>query len=368
MHDWMLKLLTFLPSWGVVFLLGLFMPRLVREDILFGVRIPQDRLKSPSAAGLRGLYTRCYLAFSIPVSVFMAWHIFDTENIFWFSLGFFFLLLGQGVLYIWIHKKARRLKESEKWLEGKIQSTVVETSFRKNAGPVSGWWYLIPLVIVFANMAFSIWNYASLGSMLPVHFNAAGEADRWVDKSFLNVFLLCLTQIVLTAMMFFVHWMIGASKQELNPADPEASVARVIRFRRTWSVYLLFLNIFLLLLTSYFHWKALGFIRTSSSLSIGLTTAWMVLLFGSLLYLVFALGQGGSRLRIGSGADTGRVNRDDDRFWKWGMFYYNPDDPAMFVEKRFGIGWTNNFANPKANLMLVFLILAIVALTLIVPK
>jgi len=368
MHDWMLKLLTFLPSWGIVFFLGLFMPRLVREDILFGVRIPQDFTKSSAAAGLRRLYTQCYLAFSIPVSVFMAWHIFDKENIFLFSLGFFVLLLGQGVLYVWIHKKAARIKVSEKWLEGKIQSTVVDTSFRKNAGTVSAWWYLIPLFIVLGNTAFSIWKYPALGPVLPVHFNAAGEADRWVDKSFLNVFLLCLTQFVLTAMMFFVHWVIRASKQELNPADPEASVARVTRFRRTWSVYLLFLNTFLLLLTSYFHWKALGFIRASSSLSIGLTTAWMILLFGSLLYLAFALGQGGSRLRSGSGADTGRINRDDDRFWKWGMFYYNPDDPALFVEKRFGIGWTSNFANPKANILLVVLILAVVALTLIVPK
>jgi uncharacterized membrane protein len=27
------------------------------------------------------------------------------------------------------------------------------------------------------------------------------------------------------------------------------------------------------------------------------------------------------------------------------MFYYNPDDPALVVEKRFGIGWTLNFGN-----------------------
>jgi len=368
MHEWILKLLNFLPAWGIVFFLGIFMPRLVREDILFGVRIPQDRVNSPSAVRLRKLYSRYYLAFSIPVSVFMAWQIFETGNILLFSLGFFVLLLGQGILYVWIHKKARRLKESEKWLDGKIQSTVVDTSFRKNAGSVSAWWYLVPLFIVLANTAFSIWKYPSLGSILPVHFNAAGEADRWVDKSFLNVFLLPLTQFVLTALMFFVHWVIGASKQELNPADPEGSVSRALRFRRTWSVYLVFLNTFLLLMTSFFHWKAMGFIRASSSLSMGLTVAWTVLLFGSLLYLTFALGQGGSRIRSGSGADTGRINRDDDRFWKWGMFYYNPDDPAMFVEKRFGIGWTNNFANPKANLLLIVLILAIAALALIVPK
>jgi uncharacterized membrane protein len=27
------------------------------------------------------------------------------------------------------------------------------------------------------------------------------------------------------------------------------------------------------------------------------------------------------------------------------MFYFNPADPAIFVEQRFGIGYTVNFAN-----------------------
>jgi uncharacterized membrane protein len=27
------------------------------------------------------------------------------------------------------------------------------------------------------------------------------------------------------------------------------------------------------------------------------------------------------------------------------MIYHNPNDPALLVEKRMGIGWTFNFAN-----------------------
>jgi uncharacterized membrane protein len=30
------------------------------------------------------------------------------------------------------------------------------------------------------------------------------------------------------------------------------------------------------------------------------------------------------------------------------MFYVNPDDPAILVEKRFGIGYTLNFGRPAA--------------------
>ena len=43
--------------------------------------------------------------------------------------------------------------------------------------------------------------------------------------------------------------------------------------------------------------------------------------------------------------------RDEDKYWKLGQFYFNPSDPAIFIEKRFGAGLTINFANFKAWLI-----------------
>ena len=40
------------------------------------------------------------------------------------------------------------------------------------------------------------------------------------------------------------------------------------------------------------------------------------------------------------------------------MFYVNSDDPSIFVEKRFGIGYTLNFAHPVSWLILGLGILA----------
>lgn len=44
--------------------------------------------------------------------------------------------------------------------------------------------------------------------------------------------------------------------------------------------------------------------------------------------------------------------RDDDRYWRGGFLYNNPDDPAVFVRKRFGLGWTLNFGHPQSKLIL----------------
>jgi len=47
-----------------------------------------------------------------------------------------------------------------------------------------------------------------------------------------------------------------------------------------------------------------------------------------------------------------------------GPFYANPDDPALFVPKRYGIGYTLNFGNPLCWIV-VALILAILSVPLI---
>lgn len=40
-----------------------------------------------------------------------------------------------------------------------------------------------------------------------------------------------------------------------------------------------------------------------------------------------------------------QVERSGDRFWRWGLFYYNPQDPTLFIQHRAGPGYTLNFAN-----------------------
>ena len=48
--------------------------------------------------------------------------------------------------------------------------------------------------------------------------------------------------------------------------------------------------------------------------------------------------------------------RPPEDSWR-GIFYSNPDDPALLVPKRFGIGYTLNFGNPWAMAVLAFVFL-----------
>jgi uncharacterized membrane protein len=83
--------------------------------------------------------------------------------------------------------------------------------------------------------------------------------------------------------------------------------------------------------------------------------------------LLMWLGQGGSRISPvrQPGIDTAKPvgDRTEDRFWKLGVFYFNRNDPAVMVEKRFGVGYTVNFAHPVAWVIILLPALAVIAVT-----
>ena len=64
---------------------------------------------------------------------------------------------------------------------------------------------------------------------------------------------------------------------------------------------------------------------------------------------------------------TNVVFRDDEQYWPGEIFYNNPDDPALFVPKRFGFGWTLNFGHPQAKLFLITLLVLLLLLGVVLP-
>jgi uncharacterized membrane protein len=92
------------------------------------------------------------------------------------------------------------------------------------------------------------------------------------------------------------------------------------------------------------------------------------LLVGSIFFIAVRFGQGGWRWAGVSKSQTPATDsapvgdRTPDECWKLGLFYFNRNDPAVFVEKRFGIGWTLNLANPRSLLVAGALLVFILAI------
>ncbi|WEK68685.1 MAG: DUF5808 domain-containing protein [Candidatus Chryseobacterium colombiense] len=62
------------------------------------------------------------------------------------------------------------------------------------------------------------------------------------------------------------------------------------------------------------------------------------------------------------------MNNEDKEssHWKFGLFYYNKEDKRIFPPKRFGYGWTINFANPLSisAFLLILVIIGVISLLL----
>lgn len=58
--------------------------------------------------------------------------------------------------------------------------------------------------------------------------------------------------------------------------------------------------------------------------------------------------------------DTDLDLLDDDDFWVLGMFYYNPNDTRINVEKRFGYGATVNVGHPAGKVIMILNALLII--------
>ena len=76
-------------------------------------------------------------------------------------------------------------------------------------------------------------------------------------------------------------------------------------------------------------------------------------------FWMFRVGQGGQRTVARAARQEVHGDATPDHAWKLGgLFYFNPRDPAIWVENRVGVGYTLNIGNPRAWLPIIGMMLA----------
>ena len=87
----------------------------------------------------------------------------------------------------------------------------------------------------------------------------------------------------------------------------------------------------------------------------------MLFNFGVVLWM-FRVGQGGQRAVPRFARQGIHGDATPDRAWKaGGLFYFNPHDSAIWVEKRVGLGYTLNIGNSRAWLLMGMMLTPVVA-------
>jgi uncharacterized membrane protein len=177
-------------------------------------------------------------------------------------------------------------------------------------------------------------NWDRLPTRFPVHWGFQGP-DRWVTSTPATVFGLLALQAFLCLLLAGSAWGVLNLSRRVSTSGSRAASER--RFRRR-VVQLMVVAGFFIACPAWF-----ALFQPSAMLMNVWGAALAVVMLVFVVSLIH-LGQGGSREAAAAPA-AAEGDHTPDACWKWGVFYFNPADPAILTEKRFGIGYTLNFGN-----------------------
>ena len=203
-------------------------------------------------------------------------------------------------------------------------------------------------------------HYQRLPDRIPTHFGLSGVPDAWSPKALGTVLVLPVLALASGVIQGSLALFIVTAKlpvHGLGDTDQQ-------RLRRLAANYLCILGSLMVSMLTVGTVSsirvALGEADRLDPLFLALLAAFVLYAFAGAIHLVRVQIQS-SRDRIQS---TQTAPELEERHWRWKLFYFNPRDPAILVEKRFGIGWTINFGNPLGLALTIVIVATLVAILL----
>lgn len=326
---------------------GFLRPWFMRRDLFFGVTVSPELRATTAARTLVRMY-RIGVGLVTGAALIM---LISIRRPALASLGALFTyVIGTLIVLLIAHHLALR--------HATPRDAAIVVDLKAPPEHLPGGWmaWLLPYVWLAGLGVWAILDIGRLPPRLVLHFGSHG-ADRWATTTPQTVVvvlgLVAPVCLVLTAVALAVTY----RSRRIFTQGAAASNER--RFRQRSLLSILAIEYLIVVLPLFlFLGEALVALR------IWIGTLWLTLAV-SVIALVRA-GQGGTRLTGASGHPAAPVgDRTDDANWLGGLLYVNRSDPALMVERRMGIGWTLNFGNPWAWVLLTAVVVIPLAVRLI---
>lgn len=377
-----LNLFCFITNLFIIVFCGVLMiiiPTLTRKTLLFGVRIPESEQNHSEIKAMKNNYITIILSgtgiiFLLAIAQYMFFPDLSLIGCLYFPMA---IVALQMIAFILHWKKALKLKETNNWQV--IQSSFAETRSSHSRGNLSDvpWlYYILAAVVIFASVAVALIKYPSLPDPLPTHFDINMNPDAWSEKSIGVVLTMPLinlgTMIVLAVSTIFII----KAKLQINMQNPALSFAQHRAYRRIMGHCFGIMALGMVIGMAYAGMMTLY--PEQLRIPFGLFTAVLLLPCVPIIVMGIRVGQGGCKLNpkitetdaLATGYRPQNIEiksnnihgRGDDKYWKLGLFYYNPDDPAVLVEDRFGTNIGFNYASIGGKIAVAILALTVIVL------
>lgn len=344
-------------------------PYLVKRTVVFGVSIPDAHIRDSRLLSFKRKYSASVVGVSaLVMAAYILWAVKtnpEEETAVLAGLAIQFgIIFFSTALYFYLHAKTMQLKKDQKWGAGlkpvKVTDLAVRTQDAMLPWPV----FVLPMIVTVGWIAYTMTQYGSLPQQIPMHWGADGKPDAFTDK---NPFSANALLFVLLTMQFMFLGINEATKRsgiKLSATRTEASRARQLTLRKYSSWFMFLVSVLVTMLFSFLQLTTIfpNMLNGTMTMAIPLIFLFTVLA-GT---IIFAVKVGNAGEKEDAYSENGIKDVDEDQYWKGGLLYFNRNDPSMFVEKRFGVGWTLNFANPFGYILVfapIILILLIAFLS-----
>ncbi len=330
------------PLTGIIMILT---PFLMRKNECFTVTVPATALHDGYLRGLKRNYAAIMLVITalLTAATFMLAAVNnDVGTVLLLVVGVLGICLAGYFLMLHYRHKVRLYKAEQHW-EARQQESAALIGGESIPQAVSLKWDLLYIPILIITFVIGAVGYANMPDQIPTHAGFDGSVTTYTEKSWFVVFSPVLVQAIIAGSFIFGHWGITRSKRSIDPSAPATSALAYGMFAHAQSLYLVIGGLMLCALLATLPLTFMGIMSLAQMALIVIIGA-MVLVFGSIV-ISLVYGQGGSRV-FARMQDSDVILADEDKYWKLGIIYFNPEDPSLFLPKRFGIGWTVNFARP----------------------
>ena len=318
MTVWMFGFAYLVPL--AVGLLMLAMPKLSRPSTFFAVTVPPGFADSDVGRAIRRRYFAGVSAVTVLAlaAITPIWGRLDPEPAMAVAHTVAILIVTFGALGVFVHCRGRALAYSRS--DALRPSIEIQPPDRlADVVPTPLWLHVLPYLPVLAAM---VW----LAINGPVASNGGEPLGPGV------VFGAPLAMLGTLALMHLVMPMALLIRRLPGHRSRVQAINRML----LWMMGLVGLL---------GAWTSLGVLYGEDWITGPLGASIQIALIVGLLIVPLAMWSTGRFDRPGQ-PDEG--DRSPDRAWKLGMIYFNPDDPALWLEKRFGVGYTLNFGRPMA--------------------
>ncbi|QSB11841.1 DUF1648 domain-containing protein [Lysinibacillus fusiformis] len=347
--------------------LQIVVPYIVRETIVFGVTVPDQKIKHPILAQLKKQYVQFVGGTGIVFLIIMIIsynQLAPSESIQSIVLlSCLFSMLTVSMAVYWInHQKVSTLKKQEQWGVNIKQVRAVDLTARSRDEMLPWSFFAVPLGISVFLIVYTILHYDQMPNDIAVHWGPSGEADAWRNKTYFTAISLPLVMLMMQCMMWGITDSIKRSAIKLAVNRKEESLEDQLKTRKYMSWQILLISYALTALLTILQLSNIYPSMTVGYKLLPVFILLLVVLLGSLL--IYVVKKHKHKVRYEANIDSQVMDVDEDRYWKGGLIYMNRQDPSVFVEKRFGVGWTMNLANPRGYIVigLPFLLLLLISI------